>query len=295
LKHLRIFLVISQFNYFRYNTFVMNTLNKAFSGTFATLAVFLLVLLTFEFADAQTGVKEAEFKSPNWEHNLVINFGIYDQSLERIGSAAYKIELNPEMGINNYTIKYNAKSADMSEASTCLVDKKTLLPSRSTRKLVNRGSTWYQNASYAADGVTVTSKRDEGAIIEQKLPVGAEDKHYDFEETLMIIPQINWTDTSKVYFYLFRASAGATSWVVVEDQGDSTISWKDKIWKCRKLHIKCDFGEQYMYTTIVDGRTVIAKYDMGAYSFINLDIPSTGTVVDLKGEVSLETAFEMTK
>lgn len=267
----------------------------AFFKLSAYLAVFLFALMTLEGADAQSGIEEAKFKAPNWDNNTVINFGIYDQSLERIGSAAYKVELNPEMGINNYTLKYNAKSADMSEASTCVIDKKSLLPTRSTRKLVYRGSTWYQNAFYSSDGVTISAKRDEGAIVETKLPTGANDKLYDFEEMALIIPQIDWTGTGKVYFYLFRASAGATSWVVVEDLGNSTVTWKDKIWKCRKLNIKSDFGEQSLFTTIIDGRTVIAKYDMGSFIFINLDIPSTGSITDLEGEVSLETAFGMAK
>ncbi len=280
---------------FSYNGIAVRNSYELFWKFSAVTVTIMIALIGVSIAGAQSSIKEAEFKTPNWENNTVLNFGIYNVALERIGSAAYKIEVTPDMGLNNYTIRYNAKSADMSEASTCVIDRKTLLPSRSARKLVLRGSTWYQNAFYSASGVTVTTKRDDGAIVELKLPVGASDRLYDFEEIALIIPQIVWKDNNKAYFYLFRASARATSWVVVEDRGNSTVNWKDKIWKCRKIYIKSDFGEQYMYTTIVNGRTTIAKYDMGSFVFINLDIPSTGTIADLEGEVSLETAFEMAR
>jgi hypothetical protein len=265
------------------------------SSALAVVLIVILACMDTRSAIAQGGIEEAKLKPPGWSHGTVFNFGIYDQSLIRVGSAAYKIELDPDMGLNNYTIRYSAKSADMAEASTCIVDKKTLLPARSTRKLIRRGSTWYQNAFYTANGVTVSTKRDEGAIVEQKLPVGSGDKLYDFEEMALIVPQIDWQRTNKVYFYLFTASRATTSWVVVENLGDATVTWKDKIWKCRKLSMKSDFGDQLMFTTVVGSRTIIAKYDMGSYVFLNLDIPSTGTVADIEGEVSLEQAITMTQ
>ena len=121
---------------------------------FAALAALVAVFIDFFACPgfSQGKIEEATIKPPAWIHGTVFNFGIYDQSLIRVGSAAYKIELDPDMGINNYTIRYNAKSADMAEASTCIVDKKTLLPARSTRKLMRQGSVWYQNAFYTANG-----------------------------------------------------------------------------------------------------------------------------------------------
>jgi len=277
----------------RYNSDVMTEpLRTAFRfGVNAACLSIALILLFASTVSAQRGITQAEFKPPDWPQNKVFNFGIYNRQLERIGSAAYKIVIDSQMGLSNYTIRYNAKSNEMSEASTCIIDKRTLLPIRSTRKLIVNDNIYFQNATYSIDGVTVSAKTNDGAIIESFFPLGANDRIFDFEEMVPLIPQIRWDNSNKLYFYIFAASRYSASWVFIENQGIKTITWKDKIWKCTKLLIKSDFGDHYMYTTVYGGRTEIAKYDMGYYVFINLDLPSTGSIDDIEGDVSLETAM----
>ena len=232
-------------------------------------------------AGAQQDFSEAQFKPPAWEHNTTWNFGIYNVKMERIGTASYRVLIDPEMGTSNYTIKYNAKSSEMAESSTCVVDKKTLLPVRSARKLTVRGTDYFSNTVYGETGIAVTSKRGNGNPVEEIYPTTAQYKLYDFEASYLMIPLIEWRGQSKAYFYIFTSQRRATCWVFIEDQGNRVVTWKDRIWKCRKLLVRSDMGEQIVYTTIYNGRTEIAKYELGRYTFINLELPSTATAADL--------------
>ncbi len=243
--------------------------------------------LPYARAFSQADYSEAQFKPPAWEHNTTWNFGIYNTKLERIGTASYRVAIEPEMGTNNYTIKYNAKSQDMAESSTCIVDKKTLLPVRSARKLSVRGTDYFTNTVYRETGIAVTSKRDAENAIEETFPAGASYRIYDFESALLLVPLIEWRGQSKMFFYMFTGQRRSTSWVFIEDQGFRTVTWKDKIWKCKRLSLRSDMGDQLVYTTIYNGRTEIAKYEMGRYTFINLELPSTGTAADLTENSSL--------
>ncbi|MEP0813817.1 MAG: hypothetical protein HRF49_04015 [bacterium] len=257
----------------------------------AGLASLLLAAATAVYAQSKPKMVPAEFKPPNWEDGTVWNFGIYDKALNRIGTAAYKVVLDPEAGPTNYTIRYNAKSADMAEASTCIVDKKSLLPVRSSRKLSQGGSDYFTNVSYGPGFVKVSKRRDNGAISEETIPADTSANLFDFEQLLPILPQIQWSGRTSVYFYIFIASRRTTSWVTVEDLGPETISYKERIWRCRKLSMRSDVGDQYVWMTIWNGRSRIAKFDGGGYLFIDLDLPSTGTQADLQGKMSLEDAM----
>ena len=209
----------------RYNSDVMTEpLRTAFRfGVNAACLSIALILLFASTVSAQRGITQAEFKPPDWPQNKVFNFGIYNRQLERIGSAAYKIVIDSQMGLSNYTIRYNAKSNEMSEASTCIIDKRTLLPIRSTRKLIVNDNIYFQNATYSIDGVTVSAKTNDGAIIESFFPLGANDRIFDFEEMVPLIPQIRWDNSNKLYFYIFAASRYSASWVFRVPRGRLVI------------------------------------------------------------------------
>lgn len=257
--------------------FVALKLRNVFLMLAAVAAIFALPGM----AGAQQDYSEAQFKAPAWEHNTTWNFGIYNVKLERIGTASYRVAIEPEMGASNYTIKYNAKSQEMAESSTSVVDKKTLLPVRSARKLTIKGTDYFSNTVYRESDIAVMSKRNNENPVEETFPAGSSYRLYDFEASLLLIPQIEWRGQTKVFFYMFTGQRRSTSWVFVEDLGYRIVTWKDKIWKCRRLSMRSDMGDQYVYTTIHNGRTEIAKYEMGRYTFINLELPSTGTVADL--------------
>ena len=261
----------------------LDMVNFRFTAVLA-LGALLLCAPAGEFAAiAQDDGERAQFKPPAWEDGTVYNFGIYDGQVGRIGTAAYKISLDAEMGLGNYTIKYNAKSADMAESSTCVADRNTLLPVRSTRKISRGNDDFYTSTTYGPGSIAIAFRKNKGEIAQESFPVGGGASLYDFEELQLLIPQIKWNGQKRVFFYVFITGRKAASWVTVEDLGNDIASYKERVWRCRKYLVKSDIGDQHFWVTTYGGRSRIAKYYSGTYYFIDLDLPSTGSQADLAG------------
>lgn len=213
--------------------------------------------------------ERARVTPPSWANDTTYEFGIYDAASTRIATAYYRILKEESQGRPVYRLKYSAKNDQMSESSECVVDATTLLPLRSTRKLVTAGTTTYQDVAYAPDKIIVR-KKQEGDLKPRTMEYPATAGFFDYESLIWLIPQLVLDADKQARFNLFDTLKEITTLVVVYDNGLADTTLLGKSVRARLYSFDVSLTPYKYWTVETDGQEFPVRIDMGNYSFINL-------------------------
>jgi hypothetical protein len=234
------------------------------------LTSIILALVLAPAALAQ-GPADAVVTAPTWGEDTTFEFGIYENG-NRVATAYYRVLKEKAMDRDVYRFKYVGRNPKVSEATECVVDAASLIPIRSTRKVVYDNKTFYQDTGYR-DGGVLLRKRFEGKDATEK-PIVASGTVYDYEELLWLVPQLDIADNATQRFNLFSMLSESATTVLVTQSGYEDVSVGDKKYKARVY--KFDVGmTPYKYWMVMqDGHGVPARIDMGSTRFENLKLNS---------------------
>ena len=231
------------------------------------LTTILILLLA---AAAAWALGEPDIIPVDWPDESTYEFAIFDKDGNRLATAYYRILAEQTNGTPIYHLKYVGRNEQISEAAECWFYRDTLLPVRSTRKVVAQGRAFYQDNAYT-DGVVVVRRKHEGEeVYEQQLP--APGPVYDYEELLWLIPQIDFGGENQVYFNLFVTINGNLSTVVVSDLGTQPLTILGKAYEAHGFSFEVNTTPHMLWTVMQDGRPIPARFDTGNNSFVNLEL-----------------------
>lgn len=233
----------------------------------ALLALFAALLLSTLPVAAQ---ETARVTPPDWANDTTYEFGIYDAAATRIATAYYRILKEESQGRPVYRLKYTAKNDQMSESSECVVDASTVLPLRSTRKVVTRTATSYWDVAYAQDKIIVR-KKQEGDKQASEISYPATTSFFDYESLIWLVPQLQFDANRQARINVFDTLRELPTLVYVQDEGPSSTSVLGEPVGAR-LYTFMLKETPYKYWTVTteDGREFPVRIDMGDSSFVNL-------------------------
>ena len=172
----------------------------------------MLLLVALALPALAQGPAEAIVTAPTWDEDSTFEFGIYESG-NRVATAYYRILKEKAMDRDVYRFKYVGRNPKVSEATECVVDAATLLPLRSTRKVVYDNKTFYQDSGYQPGGVLLRKRFEGKAATERNVPNGG--ALYDYEELLWLIPQLDIADGGSQRFNLFSMLSESVGTVIV--------------------------------------------------------------------------------
>ncbi len=237
------------------------------SSHMRTLAIACLVLALAAPAWALEEAQVAPFDLPS---DLTCEFAIFDQYSTRIATAYYRVLKETVDGKELYRFKYVGRNDVMSEAAEAWVDPATALPTRSTRKVVSGGNTFYQDVGYSGGLITLRSKYEGGQVSESQFP--ANGRFYDYEELIWLIAQLKFNGAPQVYFNLFATISNTTATVVVNDLGLQDVEIKNHTYQARAYSYEVNMTPYTQWNVKQDGRWIPAKVTMGGSTFVNLSL-----------------------
>lgn len=218
-------------------------------------------------ASAAQQIPEAKVIPPDWPAEQTFEFAIFNNAGARIATAYYRILQAESQGRPVYWLKYVGRNEQMSESSECWVFRDTLAPLRSTRKLVS-GRTLYQDVAYADGVIIVRKKYDDGAPQEREF--AAPTMHFDYEQLLWLIPQLDFQGQSRVRFNLFSTITETQASVVVTDVGVQPLVVAEHEYQSHLYAFDINLVPYKLWTVMQDGRPVVAQLTMGSTSFVNM-------------------------
>jgi hypothetical protein len=201
-------------------------------------------------ASAQT----APLKPLTWAHDTQLQYGIYNSSGDRYATAYYRILKEEVNGRNLYHIKYMGRNKAMSESAEVWVEPDTLVPIRSTRKVVSGKRTLYVDCAYEEARIVVRHKYEGQKINELNIPVTQ--AFYDFEELMWIVPQIDWQENKSTLLNYFNSFKFQLETTTVYNDGPDTLVLKDRTYPAQKYHF--DVGStKYTYWTVEQNKRAV--------------------------------------
>ena len=169
-----------------------------------------------------------------------------------------------------YRFKYVGRNEQTSEASECWIHPETMLPMRSTRKLVSGGKTFYLDVAYS-NGVIVIRRKYEGEEVQQQeLPASA--GLFDYEELIWLIPQLDFGGAPQARIDVFDTLNYMPTTVVINDLGEQTLDVLGKSYPAHAYEFDVSLTPYKYWTVRQDGRDVPARFDLGRNSFSNLEL-----------------------
>jgi hypothetical protein len=149
-----------------------------------------------------------------------------------------------------------------------VVDRTTLLPLRSTRKVASTASTYYQDVAYQDTRIVVRTKNEGTEPVSHEYPVGAQ--YFDYESLLWLIPQIEFAGATQVRLNLFDTLSELPTTVMVYDNGTAGTTLLNKEIEAHLYSFDVSLTPYKFWTIVKDGREVPVRIDMGNRTFINL-------------------------
>lgn len=232
-----------------------------------SLAVLLSISLTAVSALAQS---EARLKPFDWPNDSTFEFGIFDKTGARIATAYYRILKEELQGQAAYRLKYVGRNEQTSEASECWIHPDSLLPLRSTRKLVAGGGAFYLDVAYGSGVIVIRRKYEGEEPSQQELPTNG--RMYDYESLLWLIPQIDFGPETQARLNIFDTLNYIPATVVVNDLGEQQLTVKDHTYPAHAYSFEVSLTPYLYWTVMQEGRAVPARFDPGGNSFINLNL-----------------------
>ena len=218
-------------------------------------------------------VGEARLIPIDWPAEATYEFAIFDStSGTRIATAYYRLLQEVSEGEPVYHIKYMGRNELISEAAECWVRPGSMLPVRSTRKVVAEGQTYYQDNAYSDGMVVVRRKVEDGEVIEQRVP--APGPIYDYEQLMWLVPHIEFGNEREVFLNLFvsiRAEPNPAT-VIVADLGERSLGVFDDVYTAHGYGFEVNMTPHELWTVLQDGRPVPARFITGQNAFVNMDL-----------------------
>ncbi|MCH7472098.1 hypothetical protein IIA79_04000, partial [bacterium] len=230
----------------------------------ALFFVFLLLLA----GRAAWGLGEAVVRPLDWPNDTTFEFAIFDENNKRFATAYYRILKEVSNGIPAYRFKYVGRNEDMSEATECWVNPITMLPMRSTRKVVAGGRTFYQDVAYADGVIVIRRKYEGGEVMQVELPAGPD--FFDYEELIWLIPQLSFGAETQIRLSIFETLTELPTTVIVTALGTQRIEISGDYYETECFSFNLNATPYSFYIVWQEGRAVPGRIDMGARSFINM-------------------------
>ena len=216
----------------------------------ATLITALVaaVLLAAGVVFAQT---EARIKPFDWPGDSTFEFGIFDKTGARVATAYYRILKEQLEGKTAYRMKYVGRNEQTSEASECWVYPDSMLPMRSTRKLVSGGRTFYLDVAYGEDVIMLRRKYEGEEPQQQQMPAVA--NMFDYESLIWLIPQIDFGGETQARLNVFDTLNYTATTVIVNDLGEEQLPLKGVTYPAHSYSFEVSLTP-YKYWTVMLGR-----------------------------------------
>jgi hypothetical protein len=210
---------------------------------------------------------DVQLVPPAWVSDSTYEFGIYDRSGERTASAYYRILLEETNERPAYRFKYMGKNDKMSESSECWVHRETLLPLRSTRKIVSGAKVFYQDVAYGDKVIVLRKRYGDEPVKQTELPSNG--RFFDYEELMWLIPQVA-TGGAPVRVELFDTLTEMPTTILITDAGEETLVVKDQSYPARLLTFDVSMVPYRFYIVQQNGIGVPGRVEMGDTTFVNL-------------------------
>lgn len=231
----------------------------------AVLFVCLLLLPMFPRAAETPNVKAF-----NWPQDTTFEFAIKDSSGKRIATAYYRVLKEQVEGRPVYRFKYVGRNEQISESSECWVYPDTMLPLRSTRKVVSGGRTFYLDVAYGKKLIVVRRKYEGEQVSEVKYP--APEDVFDYESLMWVIPQLEFGQGQQVKLSVFSTLTESLSTVLVDDKGVVKLLVNGKEYDAHQYEFQVSLSPYVYYSVMQNGRAVPAAVKMGDNTFENLKL-----------------------
>jgi len=213
---------------------------------------------------------EATVRPFDWPPKSTFEYAILDSAGKRVASAYYRVLQESLNGTPVFHFKYVGRNDQMSEASECWVHADTMLPVRSTRKVVSGGRTFFLDVTYK-QGVIVAKRKFEGQEPgEMQLP--APGPVYDYESLMWLVPQIDFAGDKQAKLNLYSTLNEVLTTVVVNDGGEQQVVIAGKTYKAHVYSFNVNNASYMYFGVLQDGLTVPGRVDMGGNSFVNLKL-----------------------
>lgn len=228
------------------------------------------------FAPTPGHAQQLKLKPLDWPNDTQLQFGIYNARNERYATAYYRILKETVKGETLYHFKYLGRNEAMSESAEVWVDPQTLLPLRSTRKVVGRTKTLFVDCAYQDKQIIVRQKYEGQPVTELIVPISG--KFFDFEALYWLIPQIDWSGgnfTSINYFNTFKFQMETT---IITREGADKVTVKDKSFPATRYRFAVGATKYTFWTVDQGGRQVPARIfmddldDRADITFVNLGL-----------------------
>lgn len=231
------------------------------------LTTALVLALLFAGAAWAQQVPEAKVIPPDWPEEQTFEFAIFNSAGARVATAYYRILQAENEGRPVYWLKYVGRNEQMSEATECWVRRDNLQPIRSTRKLVS-GRTEFLDIAYSDGVILLRKKLDDGPVYEREIP--APTRHFDYEQLMWLIPQLDFQGSSRVHFNLFANITENQASVIVTDVGPQPLNIDGVEYQAHHYAFDVNLMPYMLWTVMQDGRPVVAKLNIGSTSFVNM-------------------------
>ena len=220
---------------------------------------------------APISTQEAELRPLAFGDDTTFEFGIYDSHGERFATAYYRILKEVTGGRDAYRVKYVGRNNRMSESAECWILPETLLPLRSTRKVISGSTTTFFDVAYSSDKIVFRRKRGEGGQVEEQ-QFSAPRAFYDYESLIWIVPQIEFGEATQLSLPIFDTLNVLPMTLVVSHQGGQTLSAGGKDYPAELYSFSVGATPYKLYAVNQDGQMVPGRIDMAKISFVNLTL-----------------------
>lgn len=237
------------------------------------LAAFCALLLC---ALPPAQAQQLKLRPLDWPNDTQMQFGIYNGSNERFATAYYRILKETVKGETLYHFKYMARNEQMSESAEVWVDPKTILPVRSTRKVVGSSRTLYVDCAYQDSKIIVRQKYEGDPVTELTVPVTGQ--FFDFEALYWVIPQIDWAAGNMTSINYFNTFKFRLETAVIAREGADKLSILGKDYPAVRYRFNVGMTQYSFWTVDQNGRQVPAKIfmddqdDRADVTFVNLGL-----------------------
>jgi hypothetical protein len=216
------------------------------------------------------GAVEGKAKPFSWPKDSTFEFAIKDTANRRIATAYYRVLKELSQGQTVYRLKYVGRNEQISESSECWIHADTMLPLRSTRKVVSGGRTFYLDVAYGKNQIILRRKYEGQQVSEVRLP--APGPVYDYESLVWLIPQLDFTAGPKLKLNVFSTLTEALSTVIVETKGPEQVVVNGKPFQAQRYEFQVSLSQYVYHSVLQDGRAVPALVVMGENTFENLKL-----------------------
>lgn len=232
----------------------------------AISTVLLLVISQAAFALTDATVRPFDYPAES-----TFEFAILGQDNTRIATAYYRILLEESQGRRLYRFKYMARNEVVSEATECWIDPATMLPLRSTRKLVTSQGTTYQDIAYSQGVIIVRRKQNDGPVRQSDV-VAPPKACYDYETLFWLIPQLDFGADAQLMLSMFSMVNEQVSPSYASALGARQLTIGSHTYDCNAYNIRYGLAPYMLYTVMQEGYAVPARIEMGRSTFVNIKL-----------------------